>query len=353
MKKTISASMFAILFATASPLLSKDAPVKVSVPESGSFAELGTLLDGFEANDWIPSCSDGATVKIRYPAGKFGKAISIDYSLKDNKQWAAVIKDISVPPVETKAIQFYVKHTGGKKNKLEVKLVDEDGTNYGYKLDLKGEMDWEKVTLDATDFVYWWGGNAKLDAIKQVGFAVSPDEAGSGSVLIDELRLVPSKNVAADKIKAGTIDDCESTQGWKVEFDQGANGVLNTWFGKDKDSLVLKYDLGSGNWVQMHKLQPIEFSPNSVISFWLKWTGDINSVEFKVADFDRSNFGKKFENLSNPDQWQEIKIPVSELTYLYGGDNQLDSKNIIGIWIAVTKLKGGKGTLAIDSIRLQ
>ncbi|OGR82349.1 MAG: hypothetical protein A2901_04715 [Elusimicrobia bacterium RIFCSPLOWO2_01_FULL_54_10] len=322
-------------------------------PAKESVIELGVLLDGFEANDWLPSNSDGATVKAAYPGGKFGKALSMDYNLKDNAQWVAVIKDVAVPGLERKAIQLQIKHTGAKKNRLEIKLVDEDGTNYGYKVDLKPNSDWEKVTVDATDFVYWWGGNPKLDNIKQVGLAVSPDEAGAGVVMIDELRLVPSLNKTAEKVKMGMVDDCESTRGWKVEFDQGGSAILNTWFGKEKDSLVLKYDLGAGNWVQMYKIQPMDLSQAATISFWMKWTGDINTVEFKVADFDRSNFGKKFEKLLNPDQWQEIKIPVSELAYLYGGDNELDAKSVMGIWIAVTRDKGGKGTVAIDSIRLQ
>lgn len=315
--------------------------------------EVGVLLDGFEANDWVPSSAEGAAIRTNYVPGKFGKALSIDYDIKNNQQWVAVIKDLPVPSIDRKAIQFYVKHSGDKKNKLEVKLIDEDGTNYGYKADLKPNSDWEKITLDATDFVYWWGGNPKLDTIKQFGFAVSPEEGGIGSVLIDELRLVPSKNRLTEKIKVGLVDDCESTKGWKSESDQGATASLNTWFGKEKDSLVLKYDLGTGNWVQMYKMQPLEITPKTVISFWMKWTGEANAVEFKIADFDRSNFGKKFETLSNPDQWQEINIPVSELAYLYGGDKELDGKSVIGIWIAVTKVKGSKGTLAIDSIKLQ
>ncbi len=365
MKKLMCLSLFAAIISSVNPLTARSAektkapaPAKETAKTAAKAADdllsdLGVLLDGFEANEWIPAAADGASIKPDHVPGKFGKALSLDYDLKNTQQWVAVIKDLTVPAIEGKAIQLYVKHNGLKKNKLEVKLIDEDGTNYGFKIDLKPGSDWEKIKIDATDFVYWWGGNAKLDSIKQVGFAVSPEEAGTGTVLIDELRLVPSSNRVTDKVKVGTIDDCDSTKGWKVESDQGASGVLNSWFGKQKDSLILKYDLASGNWVQMYKMQPMELTQKSVISFWMKWTGEANTIEFKIADFDRSNFGKKFENLLSPDQWQEIKIPVSELQYLYGGDKELDGKNVIGIWIAVTKSKGGKGTVAIDSIELQ
>ena len=335
------------------PSSSQDSMKSMEKQEMASLTDMGDLLDGFEANDWVPSNSDGASVKISYVPGKVDKAISMDYSLKDSKQWVAIIKDIAIKTKTQKAVQFYLKHAGTKKNKLEIKLIDDDGTNYGVKADLKPNMDWEKVTLDMTDFVYWWGGDARFDNIKQIGFAVSPEEAGSGTVFLDELRIVPSKYRVSEKIKFGIIDDCDSTKGWKAEADQGATAALNTWFGKEKDALVLKYDLSSGNWVQLYKMIPLELNQNSIFSFYMKWTGDLNAVEFKIADFDRSNFGRKFENIQNPDQWQEIKIPVSELQYLYGGDKDLDMKNIIGIWIAVTKVKGGKGTLAVDSLKLQ
>ena len=114
-----------------------------------------TVLDGFEANDWLPSNADGTTIKTNLDVGlgKIGRALQIDYDLAQTKQWVAIIKDISISELDGKAIQFYLKSRGAVNN-AEVKLIDDDGTNYGYKFPLKPKDTWELVTIDLDDFSY-------------------------------------------------------------------------------------------------------------------------------------------------------------------------------------------------------
>lgn len=326
-------------------MIKNAAPTASVVPAAAS---QGSMLDDFEANDWAPAMGDGATLKTSHVPGKFGKSLALEYDLKDTKQWVAVMKEIPVAGYTGKALQFWLK-CSGKVNTLEVKLVDEDGTNYGYKLPTRNQ-EWELITIDMIDFSYWWGGNPKLDFVKQVGFAVSQIDGGAGTVYIDDLKLVPSTKKF---VKTGVVDSGDSLSGWKSEGDAGTTQNLSLIPGKDKDAVILNYNLEGGNWVQLYKLVPMELTSQSVFSLWLRWTGEKNVVEIKFVDKDDSNFGKRFENLAKPGEWQEIVIPVSELAYLYGGDKELNMSYVKGIYIAVSKDKGGKGMLAIDNITLK
>ncbi|MBI3012375.1 MAG: CIA30 family protein [Elusimicrobia bacterium] len=314
-----------------------------------------TILDGFEANDWLPANSDAATIKtgVVPGVGKVGKALQMDYDLKNNTQWVSLIKDIPVSDYEGKAVRFYLKTLAEKTNNLEIKLVDEDGTNFGMKLPLKSSDTWEMVTIDLTDFSYWWGGDKKLGPITQIGFAISAGEGGTGTVILDDLKLVSSWRKLQDKVKAGVIDACDSLDGWKAEMDSGATAKLVQSPGVEKQAAGMEYNFGSGKWVQMHKGYNVDLTDKSVFTFFLKWTGEENNFEFKIVDRDNTNYGKKFR-LSRGNEWQQIKIPFSELTYWWGGDDkEFDMKNLKSVWLAVSVPKGGEGSILIDTFSLE
>ncbi|MBI4218433.1 MAG: CIA30 family protein, partial [Elusimicrobia bacterium] len=83
------------------------------------------------------------------------------------------------------------------------------------------------------------------------------------------------------------------------------------------------------------------------------WTGEENNFEFKIVDRDNTNYGKKFR-LSRGNEWQQIKIPFSELTYWWGGDDkEFDMKNLKSVWLAVSVPKGGEGSILIDTFSLE
>src|SRR3989338_4890620 len=312
-----------------------------------------TVLDGFEANDWLPSNADGTTIKTNLDVGlgKIGRALQIDYDLAQTKQWVAIIKDISISEIDGKAIQFYLKSRGAVNN-AEVKLIDDDGTNYGYKFPLKPKDTWELVTIDLDDFSYWWGGNSKLDLVTQFGLAISAGEGGTGTIYLDDLKLVDSWKKQQEKVQSGVLDGCDSLEGWKIEGDQGTTSKMILMPGKEREAIGSEYKFGSGKWIQFTKSYPVEITAKSVFSFSLKWTGEQNNFEFKLVDKENTTFGKKFP-LARKDEWQEIRIPFSELSYWWGGDDkELNMKNIKLIGFAVSFPKGGEGLILIDNIKV-
>lgn len=323
-------------------------PVKQPIKEIA----VGTVIDGFESGDWTPANGEGAVIKVSMVPGKDGKALQIDYDLKESKQWVSVSKNIDpISDFSRKAIQFCMKDNCKKVNNLEVKLLDEDGTTYGFRLPIKNLDNWETVTTDISDFSYWWGGDNKLGPIKRIEFAIGYKDGDAGMILLDNLKIVPSTK---KNYETGLLNSCDSLDGWINEGSEGTSSKLSLIPGKVNQAVSLDYDIGSADgWVQFHKNFLIKLTNKSVFGFFLKWSGNQNNIEFKLADKDNSTFGKKFENLQKKDEWQLIEIPVSELTYFFGGDKELDMNNIAGIWIAVTKSQGGKGSVAIDQLSFE
>lgn len=328
--------------------------VFVSAKEEPKAKMEGILLDGFETNDWQPANGDGCTIKLFLTGGKEGgKALKIDYDLKDTKQWVAVNKDIAIKDYEGKVFQFYVKASGSKTNNLEVKLVDEDGTNYGYKIPLAPNNQWEKVSVNMKDFTYWWGGNPKLDSVKSIYFAVAAIDGGNGTVILDDLRTIAPQKQKSESLKSGIIDFCDSLSGWAADGEEGTTHNLSLVPGKEKQAVKMDYNLNGKTFVQIHKPFPdLKISSKSIFSFHVKKDGDPCALEFKIVDKDGTNFGKRIEGFGKIDPWQEMKIPFSELSYFFGGDPQLDTKNIDGIWIAMSSGNGGKGSITIDQFKV-
>jgi len=151
----------------------------------------GILLEDFETTDWVWEGAEGNTIKTLLAPGKEGKALQVDYDLK-SKQWVQWKKDISIPNYEGNTLQFYMKVLGEKKNNLEIKLIDNDGTNFGYKIVLIPLGEWKRIEIALKDFSYWWGGDSTLSEVKQMYFAVSHIQGGKGSVILDDLRAVKS-----------------------------------------------------------------------------------------------------------------------------------------------------------------
>ncbi len=334
---------------SAAPAAVGTTPVKVSKE---------IVVDGFEANDWLPASAEGTMIKTNLVngMGQIGKALQIDYDLKDTNQWIAIAKDISLGDIAGKSLRFYLKSKSLKSNNLEVKLIDEDGSTFGYKLPLDSADAWGLVTIDASDFSYWWGGDKTLGKVVQVGFAISAGNGGAGSVSLDDLRLASSSMGTQGKVSSGEVDNCDTLEKWKIEGDGGTAYKLLLTMGKNKQAIGMEYDFGSGRWVQIFKALPIELTEKSVLKFYMKWTGTDNNLEFKIVDQDNSTFGKKvpLSSYGAPDTWLEVKIPMSELGYWWGGDDKaLDMKNIKSVWYAVSVPQGGKGSLWIDSIALE
>jgi hypothetical protein len=302
---------------------------------------------------WKTYKAEGCEVKTSKSQGKDGSGLKIDYDLGD-KDWVAVEKEIK--PAKKFPESFVIKYSvkaSGNENYLETKLVDKDGSVYGYKFLLPTDNKWQNVEITSEqDLSYWWGGNENLDEVARIGFAISKNNGGKGVVEIDNIEIVevPKKSQTIKKSSPDVLDDFEDRKGWIIFTAEGAKLNLKIVPGKDGNALQAQYDLadGEGKWVCLQKRFKLDFSKNKIFKFWVKAEGENNRLEFKVVDKDGSVFGQRFEDLEN--KWQEITVSVDELEYWWGGDEQLSQPEKIEF--AISSIDGGKGSIYIDQLRL-
>lgn len=308
------------------------------------------LLDAFDVMDWATANHEATTLAADVAPGLDGNALHLVYDLKDSKQWVAVSKPFSIPSFQGKALDFWVKGTG-KSNVLEIKVVDTDGSNFGVKKSgLTNKAEWTRVTVNEADLTYWWDGDKTLGAVKEVHFAISADQGGAGELSIDQLRLIPARQssaMAAD----GTIADGETTEGWAPAQADGAKLTLGNEPGQSGKALALSYAMPENQWVSVRRTVNTSIPAGAVFVFKVRGQGDTNNIEFKIVDRDESVFGKVLEGQAANGAWEEVRVPVSELAYMWGGDNQLDSSLIRHIDLAISG-PGGKGKVWIDDLKV-
>lgn len=357
MKKGSAMALGLFVALSAQPVFAKskksEAPGKKAPVEQKSSTG-GTVLDSFERVDWATAKDNGSEVKISQTAGKSGSAMKISYLLGTG-HWVAVNKAFAIPSFRGKALSFWLKGKGAANN-LEIKLVDEDDTNYGVKRpSLTTDGEWTLVTFSEADFSYWWGGDQTLGNIVGVYFAVasgSPTgDGGSGEVMISDLRLVPASSTGSIG-KDGLVADGSSLDVWTLAKGDGAEATLSSEPGLKGKAISLKYTIPANQWVAIRKTLNADLSKgNPALVIRLKGEGDPTNVEVKVVDRDESAFGKVFPGMGASSSWQEVKIPITDMQYLWGGDNKLDTTLIRHLDIAVSGA-GGAGKVLINDVRI-
>lgn len=146
---------------------------------------------------------------------------------------------------------------------------------------------------------------------------------------------------------------------WTILTDSGSTIALATGPGKTDTALQITYDLGEGGWVQLY--QPAssyhggDFSKMEGLCFYYRGSGNANTLELKFEDTDGTNFGRLWQGQSAAADWTRIEVQLTELTYLWDGDANMNWKQVKNILFAVSKKQGdmgGAGTVEIADIAL-
>jgi hypothetical protein len=305
------------------------------------------VLDAFEKASWQTHQAEGASISLKTASGVSKKALQVTYDLKDTKAWVQISKALEIGDIRDKALRLWVRGEGAS-NTLEIKLVDEDGTNFGVKkASATAQSEWTELVLNEDDFEYWWGGDPQLGPVKEIYIAISAGEGGAGQVWLDDLRRAAAK--AAVLPKDGVLDQGESTEGWIVSHADGATASLSVAQGPTGQDLALDYSIPQNQWVAVRRKIRFEFSPNDVFLFRLKGTGDPNNLELKLVDKNDSAFGKVIPAFQG--DWRDVRVPMSDFRYLWGPNQELDPSKIVYLDIAVSG-PGGKGQVLLDRIQV-
>ncbi len=162
------------------------------------------------------------------------------------------------------------------------------------------------------------------------------------------LQFFINSNMLYSKI----IDTFNSVSGWDVI---GEGLKLSTKKGVKNKSLCMKYDLeGNRQWVVMkRKNLNLQLPENFEITFYVRGKGLANNLEFKLIDKKGNVFWKKWEYFVFSNKWQKIIVTTKDIVFAWGPDRNAKLSNVDSIEIAVSRGRGGTGTVCFDELKVK
>lgn len=140
---------------------------------------------------------------------------------------------------------------------------------------------------------------------------------------------------------------------WFIYNNPGAIGSLNSTVSDDGTPILdITFDLSGGKWIGAVKNKYYNLSGYQGIKFEYKGEGSSNTIEFKLEDSDGSNFGLVLKSKTASDSWTTVKIPFGDMTYWWGGDQNL-TWTAVKIHYAISQKdgdQGGTGKISIKNI---
>lgn len=305
-----------------------------------------------KVEDWHADVDAGASAQIKAAAGKDGQALELDFDFAQS-QWVQVWKRIELNLSEAQYFKIIFQGAGSGNN-LQIKLVDQDGSTFGVTLEGMVPVDqWTEVEIPLANFQHFWGGDNKLnkESLRKIYIGLTRADGGKGTFLIDGVQFSKNQTGQSGGGATGVSLDMESSSGYTAGGESGSATTLNVVEGHTGKGLQIQYDFGTGTWLQIQKNVQWNIKPYNHIVFWYKTAGAVNNLQIKIVDRDGSTFGATFEGLAPSDGWVEVKLPLNELNYFWGGDAQLDGTDVRKFFFAVTKNEGGAGTVDVDELK--
>ncbi len=150
--------------------------------------------------------------------------------------------------------------------------------------------------------------------------------------------------------------ELQELDGWNRYQDRDAELVLDSVEGKSGNALKISYDLADGDWVSVLKsVGSIE--EDSVIRFEIRGEGRGNTIELKMEDGSGATWGQTLPMKTEADSWYGMEIPVTDLTYWWGGEEGAPMNlSRVGLSFAIVEKwgdPGGAGTLYLDNISIR
>ncbi len=290
-----------------------------------------TVLDNMDSDTgWGTFADDkGSSSSISTVTGKEGKALSMEFDLGTGF-WAVIGKDINKDLTGLKRIRFYYRYKGNP-NTLEVKLIDEDGSNFLFKKEIKETLGWEQMEINFSQFSYGWGGDAKLNLknIKRIEVAISKGTGGSGELVIDKIEyegLTRRAAAEATGIRAGrlVIDDFERLDPLSMYIplkNDDSDLKLTTtrqYIIEGNYSMELDYELNttkpypssvSAHWSGE---EPLDWSGVEIIKIWVKGDGSANYFRINIIDGSGEVWSYEDREVLLHKNWKLISIPIEK-----------------------------------------
>jgi GH15 family glucan-1,4-alpha-glucosidase len=196
-----------------------------------NIAQIKTL-DNFEnSNDWNEFKADGVTLNIYSDAGLNGNAIRFDYDFTKGTGYGGIQKFFPIDLPENFEFTFNVK-AESPANNFEIKFIDSTGNNVWWVNNRNYHFpnEWKKIRIKKRHINFAWGptSDQSLKRIDRIEFTIASYIGGKGTIWIDDLKfeqllpetntypnpLVTSKSQSFDLIPNNIVDNSDETY-WK------------------------------------------------------------------------------------------------------------------------------------------
>lgn len=152
--------------------------------------------------NWPAEASDGVTTSSKEVSGQKGKAVQLAYDFGKVSGYAFIRRPVEISFPHNYELRFKVRGTGGR-NDLQVKMTDASGDNVWWHVfpDFRPTEEWQEIVIGAGDIEFAWGpiADKTLRKAAAMEFVVARNrDGGAGTIVIDDVRLVP---LAGDPVK--------------------------------------------------------------------------------------------------------------------------------------------------------
>ncbi|MBN1384386.1 MAG: beta galactosidase jelly roll domain-containing protein [Elusimicrobia bacterium] len=152
--------------------------------EAKAIPSKGKIIDDFSDPRAWKTVSDN-NIPLKLKSGGKNEGI-FEYTL-DKGIWTSFKKGSGIPAGLNGADISLELKTEGPANNLEFKLIDNDGSVFGWRTDSVRFAEYSKITFSSSELEYLWGGDKTLDVVSFIEITISKTEGGKGKMYIKNL----------------------------------------------------------------------------------------------------------------------------------------------------------------------
>ena len=160
---------------------------------------------------------------------------------------------------------------------------------------------------------------------------------------------------AAPEAAVAALDDFEDLAGWTGSASEGASVEIAQDVGQRGMSLRVDFDFGAGpGFVLVRKDVTLKLPINYAFTFELRGEAPQSTLEFKIVDpTGRNVWWHNQRDMTFPSEWQTVTVRKSRLEFAWGPAGGGEPKRVGAIEFGIAGKGPGKGSLWIDTLRLE
>ena len=151
---------------------------------------------------------------------------------------------------------------------------------------------------------------------------------------------------------ARSLDDFESTDGWKVVASDQVGGALRVVDGAEGRAVCLDYDFhGVSGYVGLQKRMPLDYPENYAFEYRMRGEGPPNDLQFKLVDASGDNvWWVRTPMFEPPTDWQPVQLRKRHVSMAWGPSEDKTLRRSELLEFTLASGQGGKGSACFDSL---